>query len=312
MTGIGVQLPVTGVHPSVHGLRTMAQLVEREGAHSVWVSDHVLMVDDASSRYPGNDDGSTWWDPEDDWYESMTSCAYIAAVTSRVRVGPGVLILPQRNVLEVAKQVATLDQLSEGRFILGVGIGWSREETEALGYPFASRAARMHEMLEVLRDARGGRPREFHGTHVDVPAGVILQPRPVHPSGVPLIVGGEAPAALRRAAILGDGWLALAKHQYGPFPLEPLAQGIAAIKGHREALGLEAPFQFVVRLVRSRPEALPELPALIDDLAGLGFDEVVIQPPWDDLEDTAEWIRRALSAGSVSPGGKEVHVHAQS
>jgi probable F420-dependent oxidoreductase len=312
MTGIGVQLPVAGVHPSIHGLRAMAQLVEDEGAHSIWVSDHILMVDDAASRYPGNDDGSTWWNPEDDWYESMTSCAYLAAVTSEVRIGPGVLILPQRNVLEVAKQVATLDQLSEGRFVLGVGIGWSKEESEALGYPFSSRAGRMHEMLHVLRDCRGGRPQEFHGTHVDVPPGVILQPRPVQPSGVPLIVGGEAPAALKRAAVLGDGWLALAKHQYGPFPLEPLAQGIATLRDHRESLALDDPFQLILRLVRSRPDALPDLPALIDDLAGMGFDEVVIQPPWDDLGETRRWIRRAMRSVSVSPRAKEVPSLAQS
>jgi probable F420-dependent oxidoreductase len=312
MTGIGVQLPLTGIYPSFHGLRAMAQLVEDEGAHSIWVSDHVVMVDDAVSRYPGNDDGSTWWDLSDDWYESMTSCAFIAAATSHVRIGPGVLILPQRNVLEVAKQIATLDQLSGGRFVLGVGIGWSSEEIEALGYPFASRASRMQEMLEVLRDARSGRPAEFHGTHVQVPPGVILHPRPVDPAGVPLIVGGEAPAALRRAAMLGDGWLALAKHQYGPFSLDPLAAGIAAIRAHRQALELDAPFEFIVRLVRSRPEALPDLPALIDDLATLGFDEVVIQPPWDDLEETRRWIRAALSAGSVSRNRKEAGRLAQS
>ncbi|MCU1624714.1 MAG: Hydride transferase 1 [Frankiales bacterium] len=312
MTGIGVQLPVAGFHPSVHGLRAMAELVEDEGAHSVWVSDHILMVDEAASKYPGNDDGSTWWNPEDDWYESMTSCGYLAAVTSEVRIGPGVLILPQRNVLEVAKQVATLDQLSHGRFVLGVGIGWSREEIEALGYPFGSRAGRMAEMLQVLRDARSGRPQEFHGVHVDVPAGVILEPRPVQRDGVPLIVGGEAPVALQRAAALGDGWLALAKHQYGPFPLAPLADGIATIRGHRDSLGLDAPFQFVLRLVRSRPESLPELPALIDDLAALGFDEVVIQPPWDDLTKTRRWIRHALSSASVTPRSKEVRSLAQS
>jgi alkanesulfonate monooxygenase SsuD/methylene tetrahydromethanopterin reductase-like flavin-dependent oxidoreductase (luciferase family) len=138
-------------------------------------------------------------------YESLASAVFLAASTRRCRIGIGVLVLPQRNVLEVAKAASTIDRLSGGRFILGVGVGWNRSEMEALGYGFSTRGKRTDEMLRVLRDSWTGTPSGYRGQEVTLRDGVRMYPTPAQ-TAVPLIVGGMADAALRRAASLGDGW----------------------------------------------------------------------------------------------------------
>src|SRR5262245_57105532 len=120
---VGAIIPNAGREPSLHGIQEMALAAEEAGAESLWVSDHVVFLDRPTYDYPFSDDGVPTWDLTDDYYEALTSCAAMAAVTKSARIGTAVLVLPQRNVFEVAKTAATLDQLSGGRFDLGVGTG---------------------------------------------------------------------------------------------------------------------------------------------------------------------------------------------
>src|SRR5258705_13710749 len=144
---IGAIVPNDGPLPLRIGLGGMAEAAERAGAESVWVSDHLLMVDGPTSRYPYSADGQQTWSNEIDYFEALACCAYMAAVTHDCRIGTAVLVLPQRNVLELAKVAASIDQLSGGRLVLGVGAGWNAAEMEALGYDFADRGRRFDEML---------------------------------------------------------------------------------------------------------------------------------------------------------------------
>jgi probable F420-dependent oxidoreductase len=205
---IGVQIPNDSAKAREIGLTNMGRLAEDAGADSLWVNDHLLTVEGGRSPYPFTPDGAIPWPMDLPRYECLTAASFLAATTSRCRIGTSVLILPQRNVLELAKTTATLDALSGGRFVLGIGVGWFAEEMEALGYRFESRGRRTDEMIEVLRRCWTGRPQPFQGKEIAVSEGLVFEPRPSQPNGPPILVGGMSRAALRRAALRGDGWLA--------------------------------------------------------------------------------------------------------
>ena len=143
---IGVQIPNNSDKPRQIGLTKMGRLAEDAGADSLWVNDHLLMVEGGRSPYPFTPDGAIPWPMDMPWYECLTAASFLAASTSRCRIGTSVLILPQRNALELAKTTATLDALSGGRFVLGIGAGWFAEEIEALGYRFCYLAANAGEV----------------------------------------------------------------------------------------------------------------------------------------------------------------------
>lgn len=206
----GVHLPNYAPWSREPGLQTMARLVEEAGFDSVWLSDHVVLVDDVRSRYPFSVDGDFLVDPDTEWLEWLTTAAFLAGVTERVDIGVGVCVLPLRQPMLLAKQVATLDQLSGGRALLGVGAGWMAEEFEALGVDFAARGRAMEGGLRLLRAAWTGEPEPGEYGPWTLPPGVHCRPRPVRGS-VPIFVGGDSPAALRRVAAYGTGW-------YGSFP----------------------------------------------------------------------------------------------
>lgn len=137
--------------------------------------------------------------------DPLLPLAYAAAVTKTLRLGTGVMILPQRHPLYVAKELATLDVLSAGRAIFGVGIGWLREEFDALGIPFSERAPRTEESIRALRSLWKDQPESFEGTFYRW-GPVESNPKPVQPGGVPILVGGHVEGAARRAARCGDGY----------------------------------------------------------------------------------------------------------
>src|SRR3954465_9418277 len=136
----------------------VAVAAERSGFATLWSGEHVVMVDRSASRYPYSDDGRIAVPAEADWLDPMIGRGFVAAATSTIRIATGVLLLPEHNPVLVAKQAATLDTLSGGRFTLGIGIGWSREEFDALGIPFERRAPRPQGDVRAVRTpGRGDR-----------------------------------------------------------------------------------------------------------------------------------------------------------
>ena len=279
------------------GLTNMGRLAEEAGADSLWVNDHLLMVESGRSPYPFTPDGAFPWPMDLPRYECLTAASFLAATTSRCRVGTSVLILPQRNVLELAKTTATLDALSGGRFVLGIGVGWFAEEMEALGYQFDTRGRRTDEMIEVLRHCWTGRPQPFQGKEIAVPEGLIFEPRPSQPNGPPILVGGMSRAALRRAAQRGDGWLAF---QRGELDARQLADLLETLEDFREKAGrLDESFSHVMQL-SSSPGMAPGLPEFAVRVQELGFDELIINPPWEDLVQAEEMIVQVKTTVSTS------------
>jgi len=182
----------------------IARFAEELGFEGLIGADHALYPQTMRPDYPYSESGVPPQTAESEYPDMWTSFAAMAAVTSRVKLVCGVYVLPIRNPIEVAKQAATLAILSQGRFVLGVGTGWMREEFEIYGVDFASRGRRMDEMIEVMQGLWTGEYFEYHGEFFDFDPIVVS---PVSRWRVPLYFGGAAPVALRRTARVGDGWL---------------------------------------------------------------------------------------------------------
>ncbi|HWI21554.1 MAG TPA: TIGR03619 family F420-dependent LLM class oxidoreductase, partial [Baekduia sp.] len=206
-----------------------------------------------------------------------------------------VLVLPQRDPVLVAKQAATVDVLSGGRVTLGLGAGWMREEFEILGWDFKSRGRRLEEAMQVMRACWEGAPAAFEGEFFSLPDGVMAYPRPVQEGGIPLLVGGMADVAVRRAGRLADGWLALemldgVPDDKLPGVVERLGRQLELAQQHRPS-GM-APMDNVLAVSPLEDRLLPFLRPLAD----LGFNEIVIDGQWDldALHETIEKARDAL------------------
>jgi probable F420-dependent oxidoreductase len=183
----------------------LAQCAEELGFESFWAVEHVVVPTGYQSPYPYSPDGRMPGGESVPIPDPLIWLSYVAGVTSNLRLATGILILPQRNPLVLAKEVASLDALSKGRVELGIGVGWLREEFEALDVPFEHRGARADEYIDVLRRVWREPETSYDGRFTRF-APVKSFPKPAQPNGVPIHVGGHTEASARRAGRLGDGY----------------------------------------------------------------------------------------------------------
>ena len=186
----------------------VAQKSEQCGFESLWVPDHSAIPEGHQSKCPYTPDGQIPGGSTAPLDEPISALSFMAALTSKIRLGTGVMILPQRHPFYVAKEVATLDVLSKGRALLGIGSGWCSEEFAALGLDFRQRGKRTDEAIQALRVLWRDDLSTFKGTHFNFER-IRSFPKPVQKGGVPILIGGHSPAAARRAARLGDGFYPL-------------------------------------------------------------------------------------------------------
>ena len=198
---LSVEFPSVAYREGPEGVARIARAIERIGYDHIDVFDHVVMGFPVGGRPPGPYPATM------PILEAFMTLAYIAAVTTRVGLGTEVLVLPQRQPALVAKQISTLDTLSNGRVRLGVGVGWQESEFEALGEDFRTRGARTDEAIQLLRTYWSDQQVEFQGTHYRATA-MGMEPKPPQGGRLPIWVGGYSEAAFRRVGQLGDGWLA--------------------------------------------------------------------------------------------------------
>lgn len=202
-----------GLIPINVGLRDPERLVslvrkaEEVGIESAWTFEHVIVPADYQSRYPYSAEGKMGATPETPFVDPLIALTFAAAHTKTLRFGTGINIMPQANPLLMAKQVASLDVLSGGRFMLGVGAGWLREEFDALGVPFERRGARFDEYLVAMKKVWSGDLVEHQGEFVRF-HNFKSYPLPVQRPHPPIIIGGTSRAALTRVVKHGDGWYA--------------------------------------------------------------------------------------------------------
>jgi probable F420-dependent oxidoreductase len=201
----GVMLPAVGPHATPEMLVSVATRAEALGFSSVWVTDHIVLPLESTSRYPYSADGKFPWNPNIPYLDAFTALGWVAAVTRKVRLGTSVLVLPMRPPLVVAKTVATLDFLSGGRMMLAVGAGWLAEEFTLLGQTFHDRGRRMTEAIRLLKASWSPDPVRFPGIFYRL-APFAMDPKPVQGARLPVLGGGESDAALRRVADVCDGW----------------------------------------------------------------------------------------------------------
>lgn len=256
-----------GTYIPADQLVTVGRWAQELGFAAISVPDHVVYPHETATPYPYEGDPETGlapWGEDCEWPDPFVSATAILGATEHLEVITGVCVLAMRDPLIVAKSVATIDALFPGRFTLGVGAGWLREEYEILGEDFDTRGPRTDEAIELLRALCSGGRVEHHGRFFDVPPVTL---RPAAPTGVRILIGGDAPAALRRAGRLADGmipplnsWPRAAEH------LERLRQVRA------DAGRAGTPFRYIGAATRARtPEALAAM-------AELGVDAVHVDP----------------------------------
>jgi probable F420-dependent oxidoreductase len=282
---IGFHLPQWGPGATPEGVRQVATTTEEAGLDSVWVADHLVYPTTTSSRYPYSPDGQTTWHPEEGFLEGFSLLSWVAACTTNVQIGMSVCVLPMRHPLLVAKSAATIDVLSGGRMVLGVGTGWWEEEIEALGVSARERGRRTDEQLEIIRAAwRDGRVSwkgDFYAFDE-----VVCMPRPVQEPGPPIWIGGGGPRTWRRVARLGDGW-----HGVG-------SNSATIADGQEQILRARAGTDRAAEAVHVSTSSV--LPMEEEDqlrrmtrLASAGVEHVVLmQPSWNDVDDFCDRIRR--------------------
>ncbi len=202
---LDIWLPTASPIAPAEVLAAVGVEAERRGVHTIWVGEHAVEFADYASSYPYAPDGKMPLPPETGLLEPFTTLAFLAAHTETVRLGTAMCLLPQRNPVYAAKEVATLDWLSDGRVDFGVGVGWLREEFEALNVPWARRGARTDEYLDVLRILWSDASPGYAGEFFSLPR-CTVHPRPVQSPHPPIHIGGESDAALGRVARAGQGW----------------------------------------------------------------------------------------------------------
>ena len=225
---IGAFVPLATPNANPTFLRALGPALEEHGFESVWVPEHVVLFDDYDSEYPYAADGKFPSGGDTGLLEPFAALTYLAAVTDTLRLGTGICLITQRNPVYTAKQVADLDVMSGGRVDFGIGVGWLREEFEALNMPFERRGQRADDHLGVMKALWTEDVSTYEGELYTLPK-ARLYPKPLQAPHPPIHVGGESDAALRRAARLGQGWYGFNRPpDQVPEALERLDRALAA------------------------------------------------------------------------------------
>ena len=262
---VGLFVPLGNGNATPDIVRAVGREAEDRGFESVWVPEHVVLFDEYDSSYPYSPDGAFPGGPDSGMIEPLTALTYLAAVTDRIRLGTGICLVPQRNPVYTAKAVTDLDSLSGGRVEFGVGVGWLREEFEALGMPFDRRGQRTDEHLAVMRSLWCDEVSEFHGELYDMRP-CRMYPKPVQSPHPPIHVGGESDAAMRRVARLGQGWFSFNRLPADlPEPLGRVDRALAAEGRSRDDITLSV-----------SPYFNTTTPEMVAQYAELGVDRLIV------------------------------------
>lgn len=274
-------------------VKTVAVTTDRLGFSTLWAPEHVVLLAEYASHYPYSA-GEFPMPVETPFGDPFTTLTYAAALTSKIRLATGICLVPEHNPLVLAKTVATADRLSDGRLILGTGIGWLAEEFEAIGIPWERRAHRTREYIEAMRLLWSSEQSSYSGEFVNF-HGVLSYPKPARDGRVPVWFGGESGPALRRVAEYGDGWIG--------FNLAP-DEAAAKIKRIEELLKANGRKRSEVELEVS-PYNKPMKPDDLKRYRDAGADEValvVFDLPSTEREIVARLER--LAREFVEPAAK--------
>ena len=247
---------------------------EEAGFESAWIGEHLILPVKYESKYPYSPDGRFPAPPEVPFHDPMLALAYAAAITSRIRLATGIFVVPLRNAIATAKAVASLDVLSNGRVIFGIGIGWFAEEFAAVGADFKDRALRTREYIEAMKSLWTEDDPTYRGKTITV-EGVRFNPKPVQKPHPPIVVGGTSELAIKRTVRYGDGWYAVARS------MDEARGLIAKLKAQQRAAGRTRPVEITLSLRTGHPLTLDE----VRQLGELGVDRTLAGLPLRALGD---------------------------
>jgi probable F420-dependent oxidoreductase len=269
---LGIHLPHIGRKAGPDAIRRAAVQAEDLGFADVWVSEHVILPKDAP--YP----------PSPAFYEPILTLTWAAAATRRVRLGTSVIVLPMHHPVPVAKQIATLQSLSEGRVIFGIGVGWLEAEFAALGVPFRERGRRTDESIALMRALWRDDPVSFPSKYIAAQiADMRMEPKP---APIPIWVGGSSEKALARAVKLCDGW------HGSRLPPDKAAPIIARLRGEQRP----APFAISLRTAWDGKDA-GELAGRLTAYRHVGAGHVLVEPADRAIDDWLRSVEKIAKAG---------------
>jgi probable F420-dependent oxidoreductase len=266
----------TGVCSEPDAAARVARAAEDAGFDSVWTAEHVVLPDPQVPPSPAP--------PHMKLLDPAVALGFLAAHTSRVRLATGIIILPQRNPVVLAKELATVDRLSKGRLIFGLGAGYLKPEFQALGAPFADRGRRTDEYIEAILALWRDEKPEYKGEYVAF-GGIQAHPKPVQSPHPPIVVGGMSPSALRRAARYGNGWYGFA------LDLEATGRAIEGLRAAEQRLDRD-PALGRLEVTVTPPSAKLDLDT-VHRYAALGVDRLVLLNPGRSADDQVAAVERA-------------------
>lgn len=274
---VGISFANIGQLGSAEGAAALGEACDAHGIDSVWTVEHVVVPAGYESTYPYSRDGRMPGGEQAPIPDPLIWLTWVGAHSRRVLLGTGVMILPQRNPVVLAKEVATLDQLSGGRVRLGIGVGWLEEEFDALGVPFAERGARTDEYVAAMRELWSSEEPTFDGRFASFDR-ALSNPKPVGGS-VPIVVGGHTEFAARRAGRLGDGFFPAKSHE--------LAHLLEVMRAAAYAAGRDAD---AIEITTGAPRDAAGMGELVE----LGVTRVVIPPPALTADEIGPAIERTM------------------
>jgi probable F420-dependent oxidoreductase len=255
---IGFNLPVSGPMASAEVMANIAQLGEALGFNYLTLTDHVALPDTSTPGYPYSTTGEFYTPDPGHRVEQLTTAAWVAAKTSNIRIVLAVMVVPHRPAVVTSKMLATIDVLSGGRLVVGIGAGWLKVELDAVSTtPFAERGAVTDEYIDAMRTIWTQDKPVFHGKYVNID-GLLTDPKPLQKPYPPIWVGGESGPSMRRAARIGDAWYPIGSNNAHLLDTLPrLTAGIARIREMTKAAGRDPAAMGVVYRVKRHGQPAP-------------------------------------------------------
>jgi probable F420-dependent oxidoreductase len=285
-------IPTTrqGVMTNPAWVRAFVKTVEAAGLESLWTVEHPIVAENYERLYSYSADGSAPFNPETEMCDPLEWLAFAAGVSETLKLGTGVLLLPLHAPIILAKRAATLDALSGGRLILGVGMGWQREEYQTIGVPYEERGGRLDDGIAAVRALWTQSPATYHGKYYDFER-VFSDPKPAQAAGVPIVIGGSTAFAARRAGRIGDGFF---PHAISP---DDFAARLETMRAAAKEAGRDpAAIELSVSPAAWEPDAWSER-AVLRAYADLGVSRFVCsagQAGGDDMTTVEAYLKARL------------------
>jgi probable F420-dependent oxidoreductase len=297
----GAMIPNLGAAVDPVEISALTQTVEEAGYDTLMVSDHVILPTSLESRYPYNSSGIPTFNADHDILEPFTLLCFLAGITQRVRLGISVQVLPYRHPVLNTKMITTLDVLSQGRIIVGTGVGWMREEFEVLDSDFPNRGTVTDEHIQLFKLLCTEEDPVFHGQHYHL-EGFKMKPKPVQKPHPPLWIGGTTGPGKRRAAAMGQGWHAVAVSPEGIRKHRADLMGYLAEQGRDVSdftISLRTSLEFTKDpLPEGRTPLTGTTQQIIDDVKRyqeVGLDHMSVGPRTTNFQDATEYVERFAS-----------------